>query len=47
MVKIQVLNNFARAAHLIKLIFVQFFAQVAIYNQKSNFASASKCRQIS
>ena len=29
MVKIQVLNKFARAVHLIKLIFVQFFAQVA------------------
>ena len=28
-------------------IFVQFFAQVAIYNQKSNFAWASKRRQIS
>ena len=27
-------------------IFVQFFAQVAIYNQKSNFAWASKRRQI-
>ena len=28
-------------------IFVQFFAQVAIYHQKSNFAWASKRREIS